>query len=69
MICYFVTNEQGDRIRDKDGMDFIPFDDLTPFNFHEYAYMHRRTAEGVVDHYDPEGRSGFQVVSRELSVK
>lgn len=56
------------RIRDKDGIDYIWFDELTPFNFHDFAYKSEQAAQGEVDFYDPEGRSGFRVVSREVDL-
>jgi len=67
MTCYFITNKLGDRIRDKDGIDYIPFDDLTPFNFRDFAYKSEQAAQREVDFYDPEGR--LQVVSREVNLK
>ena len=66
MTYYFVTNERGDRVRDKDGIEWVEFDDIEPHRLHEYAYTTRQPAEGHVHHYDPEGRAGLQVVSREI---
>ena len=69
MTYYFVVNEQGDRVRDKDGIDYIPFSDLTPHNFSDFAYKSEQAAQGEVRHYDPQGTYGLQVVSRDVNLQ
>lgn len=68
MTYYFVTNEEGDRVRDKDGYDYIEWDELTPYNFDDYAYRSEQPAEGHIFHYDPEGSYNMQVVEREVTL-
>jgi hypothetical protein len=66
VIYYFVANEQGDRVSDKDGFDYKPPEDITLEEFTNYGFKTRQAAEGHRDWQDPEGRSGLQVISREV---
>lgn len=67
MTAFFILNEDGDRLRDKDGYGWIKFDEVTPWNFTDYAYKSRQAAEGEVEFFDPEGRAGLQVTEREIN--
>ena len=67
MTAYFILNEDGDRLRDKDGYNYIPFSEIPPWNFTDYAYKSRQAAEGEVQHFDPEGRAGLQVAERQIN--
>lgn len=65
MTRYFVANEEG-KVLDKDGYDPKKPEDIELFEFNSYAYGSEENAEGYVDWFDPEGRAGLQVISREV---
>lgn len=67
MIAYFVTTEDGSRVRDKDGVEYVEWGGITPFNFELFAYRNRQAAEGAVKWRDPDGKMGLQVAERQIN--